>query len=315
MTDADPVEWLLHGDPAIRWQVLCDLLDAPPSEFDAERRRVAETGWGRRLLDRQGEDGRWAADDRGDERYRGLYSPKWTSTTYTLVLLRRLGLEPSHPAALGGCRALVERSHWDDDGSIRPWRSQSPDTCVSAMVLCLLEWFDYDAPDRRDGLLAYLLAAQQDDGGWNCEEDSSVGSFHTTISTLEALQLRRSNEPDVGVDSAVERGHEYLLERELFRSRRTGEVVRPEFTRFSFPPRWHYDVLRALDHLQDAGAPTDPRAGDAIELVRKKRREEGTWPLQNRHPGETYFELEAPGEPSRWNTLRALRVLRWWEGG
>lgn len=311
----DVIEWLVDGDPAIRWQVMRDLLDAPSAEVAAERERVAETGWGRRLLDRQAEDGRWAGDGKGKERYRGLYSPKWTSTTYTLLLLRRLGLEPGHPAAAAGCRALVENSQWDDDGAVRPWASEETDTCVCAMFLGLFEYFDYEAPDRRDGLLDYLLADQKDDGGWNCDPGSAVGSVHTTISTLEALQLRRPGTPGEAVDAAMERGHEYLLERELFRSRRTGEPIRPEFTRFSFPPRWRYDVLRALDHLQAAGAPIDSRAADAIELVRDKRRPDGTWPLQNRHPGETYFEMEEPGGPSRWNTLRALRVLRWWEEG
>lgn len=312
MDDDDQIEWLMAGDPSIRWQVMRDLLDASYEAQLDERALVAETGWGRRLLDEQSNDGRWTADGEG---YRGLYTPKWTSTTYTLLLLRRLGLEPRHPAALRGCEALVEGSQWFDDGSIAPWSSPKTDTCVCAMILGILEWFDYDAHDHRDGLLAYLLDHQKPDGGWNCHQDSDVGSFHTTLSTLEALQLRAASAPDDEIAAATQRGREYLLKRKLFRSLRTDEVVRSSFKLFSFPPRWYYDVLRALDYLQSTGIVPDSRCDEAVQLVRSKRRKkDGRWPLQNRHSGETFFEMEKPGAPSRWNTLRALRVLRWWNG-
>ncbi|WP_436927277.1 hypothetical protein [Halosimplex amylolyticum] len=318
MEDAELTGWLLAGDPAIRWQVKRDLLDEPVAEVEAERERVARSGWGQRLLDEQDPDGRWAGSD-GEGEYYGLYTPKWTSTTYTLLLLRRTGLPAQHPAVSRGCRALVEGCRWPGDGHVYPWLSETADACVDAMILGLLEWADYDAPEERSELLTSLLDEQRADGGWNCDAESSVGSVHTTISTLEALHCRRENLSSGGagelatVEDAMASGREYLLERSLFRSRRTGDVIRPEFTRFSFPPRWFYDVLRALDHLQASSAPTDPRAGDAVDLLREKRRADGTWPLQNRHPGRVYFEMETVGEPSRWNTLRALRVLRWWE--
>ena len=311
VTKSAPIEWLMQGDPSVRWQVMCDLLDTPRSAYEAERSRIAKEGWGRRLLGLQCDDGRWTAE-RGPKGFRGLYTPKWTSTTYTLLELRRIGLEPHHPRALKGCAALVAGSQWLDDGSIAPWSSPRTDVCVCAMILGVLQWFDFDAAGHKKGLLGFLLRSQKDDGGWNCQGDSVVSSVHTTISVLEALQLCRVDTPGAQVDAAMKRAHEYLLDRRLFRSRRTGKVIRPSFQLFSFPPRWYYDVLRALDHLQDAGAKPDERASEAIELVRKKRRRDGTWALQNRHSGETHFDMEKAGHPSRWNTLRALRVLRWW---
>jgi hypothetical protein len=307
-------DWLMDGDPSVRWQVMRDLLDRPRRTWERERARVAGEGWGRRLLELQGKDGRWTAA-RGPKGYRGLYTPKWTSTTYTLLELRQLGLAPRQPQALLGCAALVEGSQWFDDGSIGPWAAPRTDTCVCAMILGILEWFDYHAPERREGLLRFLLRAQKEDGGWNCARGSKVGSMHSTISALEALQLRRTRTPSRAIDQAMRRGQEYLLARRLFRSLRTGRVIRPSFKLFSFPPRWFYDVLRGLDHLQDARAKRDPRAEEAIALLREKRRGDGRWTVQNKHAGETHFDLEAAGAPSRINTLRALRVLRWWDRG
>lgn len=308
----EPIDWLMQGDAAIRWQVMRDLLDARPSAYEKERARVARMGWGKRLLELQCDDGRWTRE-RGRKGFRGLYTPKWTSTTYTLLLLRRLGLPPAQRQARKGCEALVGGSQWLDDGSIAPWASPKTDVCVCAMVLGILEWFGFDAPERRSALLQFLLGQQKADGGWNCQQSSEVSSVHSTISTLEALSLRRQGTPQRSIDRAMKRAHEYLLARGLFRSLRTGEVIRPSLKFFSFPPRWYYDVLRALDHLQEAGVEPDERASEAVELLRRKRRKDGTWALQNRHSGETHFELETVGEPSRLNTLRALRVLRWWE--
>lgn len=297
-------DWLLEGDPAIRWQVMSNLLDASPLEVKVERARVAHEGWGADLLARQDPDGRWGG---------GLYSHKWTSTTYTLILLRRLGLPVGHPQALRGLQVLLDASDFSD-GGIDMWRTSGrSDACVNAMVLALAAHFGVEDP-RIDSLLGYLLEHQMNDGGWNCEWNSGAvhSSFHTTLSALEGLhewQLARG--PHAAIEAAARRGEEFLLAHRLYRSHRTGEVVSVNMTRFSFPPRWFYDVLRALDYFQARNADLDPRLDDALALLRKKRRKDGLWTLQNRRAGLTFFEMETVGQPSRWNTLRALRVLRW----
>lgn len=302
-------DWLLAGDPAVRWQTLRDLCDEPESVVRRERRRVAEEGWGARLLARQDPDGRWA---------RAIYSPKWTSTTYTMLLLRGLGLPPGNPQALRACQILLDEGFWTD-GGINFWRrsSKRSETCVSAMVLGVASWFGFD-DTRLDRLAEHVVAQQMADGGWNCRatagrRGATHGSFHTTILALEGLldfeRFRPANARPAR--EAQARGREFLLVHRLFRSHRTGEVVKPEMTRFSYPPRWYYDVLRALDYFRDADAALDPRLEDALKLVERRRRADGRWALQNEHPGKQFFRMETPGEPSRWNTLRALRVLRW----
>ena len=305
------IEWLLKGDPAIRWQALRDLIGAPESTVKRERRRVGEEGWGARLLARQDPDGRWA---------RGIYTPKWTSTTYTMVLLRGLGLPAQHPQALRGCQVLLDAGFWRD-GGINFWRRQHArsETCVSSMVLAILCWFQFDDP-RVDELAEHLLAQQMADGGWNCLATPTYGhathgSFHTTISALEALleyeRFRAANAKPVRVAQAL--GREFLLAHRLFRSHRTGRVVKSEMTRFSYPPRWHYDVLRGLDYFRDANASHDSCLEDALQLLEHRRGADGRWRLQNEYRGRTFFALEKVGQPSRWNTLRALRVLKWIE--
>ncbi len=313
MTGTDNLDWLMAGDPAIRWQAMRDLAGKAKRTYHPERRRVGEVGWGQRLLHLQAADGRWSTCA-GPRQFRGLYIPKWTSTTYTLLELRRLGLEPRHPRGLAACTVLVQQSQWLDDDSVAPWNTARTDICVCGMFLGLLEWFKHPSRRRRDSLLAFLLAAQKEDGGWNCDTRSEVASMHTTISVLEALQLRRLNCPSKALDGAMARGHDYLLARRLHRSLRTGKVIKADFSRFPFFPRWKYDLLRALDHLRDAGTKPDERAAEAIEILRSKQRKDGTWGLHSPYSGVRHFDPEKGRNPSRWNTLRARRVLAWWEG-
>ncbi|MGH8913021.1 MAG: hypothetical protein ACRDZM_00715 [Acidimicrobiia bacterium] len=288
---SEVVEWLLEGDPAIRWQVLRDLENAPESVWEKEQSRVATEGWGARLLEHRAPEGRWTPK---------LYGKKWISTTYTMVLLRRLGMPRSDPRAVQTCRLFL------DGRLVTHPRS---DTCVMAMVLAFFYWFGFEDP-RRDNLLARLLGRQLPDGGWNCHP-SEHGSFHTTISVLEALrECADSATPDAAVAEAEGRGREFFLEHRMFRSHRTGDVVDDRYLRFSFPPRWHYDVLRGLDYFRAAASLEDKRLEEAIEVVERKRHDDWRWLLQQRWPGETWFEMEAVGEPSRWNTLRAMRVLQ-----
>jgi hypothetical protein len=326
--------WLLDGDPAIRWQVLRDLVGAPESRVERERRKVAREGWGARLLAQQDPKGTWAGGKSSDG---GLYSPKWISTTYTMLLLRDFGLPATNRQARRACPILLDQGLQRDGGINYGWRGRS-ETCITGMVLSILSAFEHD-DDRLESIVDYLLAQQMPDGGWNCRRDlgATHASVHTTISVLEGLRhyernswrrlpaaaaksrRREAAATDrrrklAAVRAAQQRGREFLLVHRLFRSHRTGEIIKPIFLRFSFPPRWHYDILRALDYFQSVDAPRDPRLAEAIDIVRRAQDADGRWPLQNIYKGQTYFPLERVGAPSRWNTLRALRVLKWWEG-
>ena len=299
-------DWLLDGDPAIRWQVARDLLGRSERAVARERRRVAQEGWGPWLLVLQDPSGQWGG---------GLYTPKWTSTAYTMLLLRDLGLPPGHAQALKACRLLLDRGLCRDGGIDYSRPRRESEACITGMVLSLVARFRL-RDERVERLVEHLLRRQMKDGGWNCQDlrGATHSSFHTTILVLEGLRdYEKSDGLQVSrVRQAERQGREFFLRHRLFRSHRTGEVVHPAMTRFAFPPRWHYDVLRGLDYFRDCDA-RDERLEDAIDLLRRRRQPDGCWLLRNRYPGRTHFEMEEPGRPSRWNTLRALRVLRWWE--
>ena len=306
------VDWLLAGDPAIRWQTLRDLAGASQSRVERERRRISREGWGARLLAKQDARGTWA---QGQSSEGGLYSPKWISTTYTMPMLRDLGLMPSKQQIGRACTLLLDEGLQRDGGINYGWRGRS-ETCITGMILSVLSCFEHD-DDRLDVLSGHLLEQQMPDGGWNCRRDlgATHASVHTTINALEGLRDYRRLRPRTvhAIQKAERRGREFLLAHRLFRSHRTGRVIKSDFLRLSFPPRWHYDVLRALDYFQSVDAPRDPRLAEAIDIVRGKQRPDGRWTLEDRYRGKTYFEMERVGAPSRWNTLRALRVLTWWE--
>ncbi len=308
------IQWLLAGDPSIRWQVLRDLTGAAEGSVERERRKIARDGWGSDLLAKQDPDGKWAGGLSSDG---GLYSPKWISTTYTMLLLRDFGLPPSNLQARKVCALLLNGGFQRDGGINYGWRGRG-ETCISGMVTALLSYFRYD-DERLDTIAAYLLKQQMPDGGWNCRRDlgATHSSVHTTINVLEGLRSYELNRrlKVRAVRAAQRRGRDFLLAHKLFRSHRTGEIIKPDFIRLSFPPRWHYDILRALEYFQAVDAPRDPRLAEAVDLVRRARSEDGRWPLQHTYKGKTYFDLERLGEPSRWNTLRALRVLKWWDNG
>jgi hypothetical protein len=295
------LEWLLDSDPAIRWQVMRDLTDEPELAIAKERAKVADEGWGARLLALQADDGNWGG---------GVYSPKWISTTYTLLLLRHLGESPDD-AKVRAAIALV-RERVTMGGKNSPFFDYATEACITGMTLALGSYFLDDA--RSMPQPEVLLDRQKEDGGWNCQVGSDRSSFHTTISVLEGLlEYERAVGGDPTLAQARSRAHEYLLERRLMYSLSTGELVNPRWLLMSFPPRWFYDVLRGLDYLREAGTQPDPRAREAIEVIEGKRRKDGLWPLQNRHPGREHFVMEeGSGKPSRWNTLRALRVLDWY---
>lgn len=310
--DAAVIDWLLEGDPAIRWQVMRDLQDRPAAEVARERAKVVTHGWGAALLALQSPDGSWGG---------GLYGPKWTSTFYTLFQLRAMGLPPGNPQAALAAALLFDRGLCADGGLrlwgnhlVRPTRQgRLGEICETGMGLSMLATYLPD-PGRVAPLVQCLLDTQTSDDGWNCQRSSNHGSFNTTISVLEGL--REWSEATGGgpeVDAAAARGREFFLAHRLYRSHRTGEVVKESMTRFTFPYHWYYDVLRGLDYFQSVEARRDERLADAIELLASRRKSDGRWLMQNRHYGKEYFVMEPAGEPSRWNTLRALRVLRWWE--
>lgn len=306
MKTNDPIlTWLLESDPAIRWQTLRDLCNAGTARILKEQEKISSEGWGARLLARQAASGLWGG---------GLYGPKWTSTTYTMLLLRQFGLPPDNPQALKACKLLMDKGFYHDGGINFFASMQHSETCVTGMVLAILAYFDF--PDARiEKMVEHLLLQQMPDGGWNCESyrGATHSSFHTTISVLEGLREYEKRHPSQTVTKSQERGAEFLLVHKLFRSHRTGAVVDPRMTRFSFPPRWRYDIMRALDYFQACRLARDPRMDEAIAIIKKKRSPDGTWVLQSKHPGRTFFEMEKVGKPSRWNTLRALRILKWYE--
>ena len=310
------LDWLLDSDPAIRWQVLRDLVHAPEEDVAAERARVASEGWGARLLALQGEDGQWAGGAcfpaEGWRRQHDHGQP-WTSTLPTLQLLHDFGVDPRADRVRRAVAQVREHCRWEHAG--QPFFSGEVEPCINGRTVTLGVYFGQDV----EGVVARLLAEQLEDGGWNCEaENGSVrSSFATTINVLEGLWAHeRATGGSAASIAARRRGEEYLLERGLLRSKSTGEVVNPAWLQFSFPTRWHYDVLRALDYFRSVGDAPDPRIAEAIELLRSKQQPDDTWLLENSHPGKVHFALEAgDGRPSRWNTLRALRVLRWCEAG
>jgi hypothetical protein len=308
------LDWLLDSDPALRWQVLRDLGGAPPEAVAAERARVAAQGWGARLLALRDDDGQWAGGACFPAGFRGDFSggQPWTATLPALTLLRDFGIDPEARPVRETVALVRENCRWEHAG--QPFFAGEVEPCINGRTVAVGAYFGADVA----GIVARLLGEQLADGGWNCEaENGSVrGSFATTICVLEGLlEYERAAGGPARSAAARRRGQEYLLRRALFRRLSTGEVADPAWLRLSFPGWWHYDVLRALDYFRAAGGPPDPRLAEAVTWLRSRRQPDGTWPLEATHPGAVHVAMEAgDGRPSRWNTLRALRVLRWHDG-
>ena len=308
------VDWLLDSDPSIRWQVMRDLTDAPVDEVAAERARVATEGVGAKLLALQAADGRWggAAWNRG-----------WESTMHVLWLLYHLGLDPMSDEARRAVGLVRDHVTWKGSGppecDANPFFVGEVEPCINGQVATAGGYFGEDVR----GLIERLLDEQLADGGWNCEapDRSTRSSFNTTICVLDALlEHERLGQAPPDVTAARLRGQEFLLERQLHRRLSTGGVIERDrkggaaWTSFAFPTWWHYDVLRGLEYLRSADVTPDERVTEAIELVASKRDGDGRWSLETRYPGMMPVEIDdGEGRPSRWNTLRALRVLRWYE--
>ena len=311
-SDKHVIEWLLDSDPSIRWQAMRDLTDASDSEIAAERARVATEGAGARLLALQASDGKWGG---------AAWNHGWDSTMHALTLLREMGLDPAGSAARRAVSLVRDGVTWHGCGPAEadrnPFFAGEVEPCINGQVAAAGAYFRQDV----EGLIDRLLGEQLADGGWNCDAPASTrSSFNTTICVLEALlEYELAGADDRKVAAARLRGQEYLLERRMLRRRSTGEIIQRDrksgmaWSRFAFPTWWHYDVLRGLDYLRRAGAAPDARAAEAVELVASKRDDHGLWPLETRYPGRMPVETdEGEGRPSRWNTLRALRVLAWY---
>ena len=302
------IKWLLDSDPAIRWQVMRDLTGETPSAIAAERSRVATEGWGSQLLDLQSPAGNWG----GPQEDRGLLM-----TLYTLVVLKDLGLDPASRQARKMIDRVDQRLVFKPLNN-RPFLRGETEPCINGRILGIGAYFK----EPNDALAHQLLGEQLEDGGWNCEAwpfsspkrpPSQRSSFHTTICVLEGLlDYERAGRRSAAVTKARKRAENYLLERGMLRSLRTGEVIDPRWLRFSFPTFWHYDVLRGLDYLRNAEIKPDRRIREATEIVMRRRHQNGRWPLNLLHRERIPVEMETSvGSASRWNTLRALRVLRW----
>ena len=309
------LDWLLDADPAIRWQAMRDLTDASADQVAAERARVATVGWGAQLLALRRKDGQWDT---------GTPEPEWVSLL-ALLLLRDMGLDASSEEARKAIGLVRNNATWHSRG---PWHGTpvfagEVEPCINGRVVTIGSYFGQDVT----GIVERLLGEQMADGGWNCEQEngSTRGSFHTTINVLEGLlEHKRATGGSAEVNAALDRGQEYLLERRMLRRLSSGELIGTAFTLFSFPTGYHYDALRGLDYLRAAGVTPDARMAEAIDLVRSKRDAEGRLPLENPHEIELVnarvrdleFDMdEHEGRPSHWNTLRAMRVLNWYERG
>jgi len=296
------IRWLLDSDPAIRWQVMRDLTDEAADTIAAESARVATEGWGAQLLARQSPDGSWPGG-------------QWDLVTlWSLVVLKDLGLDPASKQA----RKMIDRV---DKGLVfkqlnnRPFLHGETEPCINGRILGIGAYFK-EPNEALDALAEQLLDEQLEDGGWNCEAPKSrCSSFHTTLCVLEGLlAYERAGRKSAAVTQTRKRAENYLLERRMFRSLRSGEVIDKRWLRFTYPTHWHYDVLRGLDYLRNAGIQPDSRVEEAIEAVIARRHQNGRWPLNLLHPEFIPLEMETGvGRASRWNSLRALRVLRWYD--
>jgi len=295
--------WLLDSDPVIRWQVFCDLVDGADEAALRERARLTEEGWGKQLLDLQLSDGMWTGIPE--------YGPTWRSTNDALTLLREFGMDPAAPAVRKAIESVRLQVDWGEEFGYSPYFQGEVEPCINGRVLAIGAYFG----QLNDGLFERLVGEQLEDGGWNCAAPRSKrSSFNTTICVLEGL-LEYENA--IGVSDVARaarlRAEEYLLERSLFRALRDGSVINNEWLRVSFPNDWHYDILWALDYFRRAGSPPDPRIKEALEIVKFKANAAGQWTLEQAHSQDVAFSMETARKPSRWVTLRALRVLKWAE--
>jgi hypothetical protein len=294
------LDWLLDSDPAICWQAMRDLTDASPDAIAAERARVAREGLGAEILGAQGADGAWHRAD----------TPDWLPTLFTMQLLRATGIDRADPAVIAAIARLKAGFRWHESLGGKSFFEGETEACINGGALALGSYFGHPS----ESLARRLVGEQLEDGGWNCDAPPSTrSSFNSTICVLEGLlEYERAVGSAPEIAAARRRGEEYLLARDLFKRRSTGDVANPEFLTLAFPPRYHYDILRALDYFRAAGARPDARMREALRIIESRRQSDGRWLLDASYDESLAFSFgERVGEPSKWNTLRAMRVLEW----
>ncbi|MGB7873514.1 MAG: hypothetical protein WBL25_03950 [Anaerolineales bacterium] len=297
------VEWLLEGDVSIQYQVQRDIVGKEIPELQA---CIATGGWGKRFLDARKANGHWG---------RGFYQVKWISSHYSLLDLKHLNIVPTQPEIRESI-GIILREQKSDDGGINPSRQiKESDVCVNGMFLNYACYFKANEPDLHS-VVDFVITQQMPDGGFNCRfnrQGAVHSSLHSTISILEGIQEYISNGYTYRrgeLDRISAEAREFILQHRLYLSDRTGKIIDKRFLMLSYPSRWRYDILRALDFFRAADIDYDERMRPALNVLHKKRRKDGTWPVQAKHPGQVHFDMEHTGRPSRWNTLRALRVLK-----
>ena len=304
MIDNKIINWLLDGDISIQYQVYRDLLSVEREDL---REKIENEGWGKRFLSFQSNNGHWG---------RGFYQPKWTSTHYTLLDLKNLGISNNCKPIKQTLDIVIKNNKNENDGGIHPIGTvKESDVCINGMALNYLSYFRTQEKHLKS-IVDFILSQRMVDGGFNCQlnrKGAKHSSLHTTISVLEGIQEYKKNNYTYRLDELIKaeiESREFILEHKLFKSDKTGEIISKKMLTLSYPSRWRYDILRALDYFQSAKIEYDERMNDAIDILQKKRNKENTWNLQANHPGQTHFDMEKIGKPSRWNTLRILKVLR-----
>ena len=300
---SETINWLLDGDVAIQYQVYRDLLNTERPDL---KKRIETEGWGARFLSFRHKDGHWG---------RAFYQPKWTSSHYTLLDLKHLAIYSQNQVIRDSIKLILQKNVAADGGVNPAVTISQSDVCVNGMFLNYACYFQMPQ-EELISIINFVIQQHMHDGGFNCRLNRSGAkhsSLHSTISTLEGILEYKNNSYTYRLEeleNIAEQAHEFILLHRLYRSHRTGHIIDRRMLMLSYPPRWYYDILRALDYFQAAGLEYDPRMEEALKVLLGKRRKDQKWPVQNRHLGKTHFEMEKTGGPSRWNTLRALRVFK-----